>query len=154
MAKKTFSTVDGLKREVNKRINSALREEIGDYVESKLKEHIQSDVYDTYDPVVYARRKDNGGLTDDTNIRRNVKSQVLSVFEEAPPDQSRLQDEPVTFNKPDALARIIEQGAKNPWNGKRYRWTEPRPFVSNTQKDINYRYAEIVKLLKKRINKE
>lgn len=149
MASKSFSSVDGLKEEINKRINKSLNNEIAEYVESKLKDHIDKDVYSTYTPVLYDRRKEDGGLMDEANIRKTVRSQELNVYEEAPLEGPRLRGS--QFWNKDGLSKLIENGAHNPWNRKRYRWTKPRPFVTNTQKDINYRYSKIIKMLKERI---
>lgn len=149
MANKNFYSVAELEKEVKKRINAALREEVGDYVEDKLKEHIQSDVYNTYTPVSYERRTTSGGLLDDSNIRRTVTNNTLSVYEEAEIDGPRLSGE--KFPNKDGLAQLIEHGAYNPWDKKRYRWMKPRKFVTNTQKEINSKYSQILKLLKNRI---
>ena len=66
MAKKSFSTVDKLQREIMRRANEALKNEVKDYVEDKMKSHVEKDVYATYSPVEYERREANGGLLDDS----------------------------------------------------------------------------------------
>ena len=88
-------------------------------------------------------------MLDDSNIRRTVTNNTLSVYEEAEIDGPRLGGE--KFPNKDGLAQLIEHGAYNPWNKKRYRWMKPRKFVTNTQKEINSKYSQILKLLKNRI---
>lgn len=150
MAKFTATTVNALQTEIMRRANLALKNEIASTVKERLKTHVQKDVYSTYSPVEYERREGSGGLVDDKNLKHKVRSRTLYVYEEAPIDGPRL-DAPNFKNRPDSLARIIEEGAYNPWNYRKYKWTKPRPFMENTQDDIDYRYADIVKLLKNRI---
>lgn len=147
----TTSTLNGLRYEIARRVNKTLNKEVAGYVKDKLKEHVKEDVYSTYSPTEYNRREENGGLLDDKNIRHKVKSCELSVYEEAPIEGPRL-DSPNWVEKKDSLAQIIEHGAHNPWNSREYPWTKPRPFVTKTQEDINYRYAEILDILEKGVN--
>lgn len=142
----TATTVKSLQKEIMRRANVTLKEQVAPYVEDKLKEHIQSDVYDTYSPVEYERRKSNGGLMDDSNIIDDMRSGQLKVWNKTPTDPPKFKHK--DYNNPDGLARLIEEGAHNPWNYKKYRWTKPRPFITNTQADINYRHAAIVNILK------
>lgn len=48
MGKKSFNTVEGLQREIMKRANKALKNEVKDYVKDKMKSHVEQDVYATY----------------------------------------------------------------------------------------------------------
>ena len=139
MAKFTATTVGALQTEIMRRANLALKNEIASTVKERLKTHVQKDVYSTYSPVEYERREESGGLVDDKNLKHKVRDRTLYVYEEAPIDGPRLNAQNFK-NKPDSLARIIEEGAYNPC-----------PFMENTQDDIDYRYADIVKLLKNRI---
>lgn len=159
MAKKSFTTTGELQKEIVHRAKKALKNEVKDYVVDKLKLNIQKEVYNTYSPVEYERRGVNGGLLDDknvdgsqgsTSIRANVHDRTLTVYEEAPVDPPKLAHK--EYDAPDGLAKLIEEGAHNPWSGRRYRWTKPRPFVTKTQHDINYAYSDIVKMLRNRIN--
>lgn len=151
MAQKSFSTVDQLQREIMRRANKALKNEVKDYVEDKMKSHVEKDVYATYSPVEYERREANGGLLDDSNIRDVVYDRTLTVYNETHVEGPRLNHK--EYKNPDGLPRLLESdNIRNPWTHKRYRWMNPRPFMTNTQKDINYRYADIVEMLRKRIN--
>lgn len=150
MARHSYPTISSLEKQIKARAGKALKNEVANYTTNKLKEHIQKDVYDTYNPVMYERRKEDGGLMDDGNIRKVYRAGKLNVYEEASPASSDgTSDTPQS--KPDALALIIEQGAKNPQNHYHYKWMEPRPFVSNTQDEINRNPTEILEMIKKRI---
>ena len=158
MAKFTATTVSALQKEIMRRAKKAMKNEVADYVEDKLKQHVQKDVYSTYSPKEYDRRENYGGLVDDKNIRSEYRDRdrTLYVYEEAPIEGPRL-DASNWVNKPDSLAQLIEAGAHNPWNYRNYRWTKPRTFMGNAQDDINYRYADIVRMIKNRVehdNKE
>lgn len=57
------------------------------------------------------------------------------------------------YHNPDGLPRLLESdNIRNPWTHKRYRWMKPRPFMTNTQKDINKHNKDIVKMVEQRIN--
>lgn len=152
MAKKkySYSTVADLKTEIVRRAGYALNNEVAEHVTNKLRSHVKSDVYDIYTPKMYERREEDDGLLDQGNIRKTYRAGVLNIYEEAPPAlPNGVSDR--TQDKPDALANIIEQGAKNPWNHRRYRWMSPRPFVTNTQEEINNNPEPIIEMIQKRI---
>lgn len=155
MAKKSFMKVNGLSDEIVHRAKKALNNEVKDYVVDRLKKSIQKEVYNTYSPVEYERRESDNGLMDDSDvnghspIRANVHSRTLTVYEEAKVDPPKLKHK--DYHVPDGLARLIEDGAHNPWNERRYRWTKPRPFVSDTQNYINEHPNQIKKMIQNRI---
>lgn len=158
MANKSFTSINQLQKEIVHRAKKALNNEVKDYVVDKLKSNVQKKVYNTYSPVEYERREANGGLLDDSNldgergttsIRAKVHDRTLTVYEEAPVDPPKLNHK--EYNAPDGLARLIEEGAMNPWNNRHYKWENPRPFVTKTQEDIDKHPSEIVKMVKNRI---
>lgn len=121
MGKKSFNTVEGLQREIMKRANKALKNEVKDYVEDKMKSHVEQDVYATYSPVEYERRETNGGLLDDSNIRDVVHGRVLTVYNETQVEGPRLANHK-EYHNPDRLPRLLESdNIRNPWTHKRYR---------------------------------
>ena len=149
----SFYTVYSLKKEIRKRAVKALQNEIKDYVVNRLESHIETDVYKSYSPVEYERRKEKDGLLSNNNIKSEVNDLTLTITEEAEIEGPRIPGYGKFPNK-DGLAQLIEHGSHNPWNGKRFRWTKPRKFITNTQNDINYKYSKILKMLKKRIEND
>lgn len=154
MAKFTATTVNALQTEIMRRANKAMKNSVAPYVEDKLKQHIKKDVYSTYSPVEYDRREADGGLLNeskDSGISSTYRTadRTLTVFERAPVDPPKLEHK--EYNAPDGLAKLIEEGAHNPWNNRHYKWENPRPFVSKTQADINTHNSAIVKMLKDQI---
>lgn len=151
MAKVSCSTVRGLQTAITKRVNKALANEVADYVEDKLKQHVKDDVYNSYIPYMYERRKENGGLLDDNNISHTVKNKTLTVYERAPVDPPRLESHKEYTNK-DGLAQLLEASPYDPWGSAHPDlWARPRKFMSNTQEDINKHNSEIKKMIKNRI---
>ncbi|MEK4006335.1 hypothetical protein [Paenibacillus sp. FSL H3-0333] len=64
-----FKNLKELEKYLNKQIAQTLKNDIGNGVaREKLKANIQSEVYDRYDPVIYERQGEHGGLIDDANI--------------------------------------------------------------------------------------
>ena len=157
MAKKSFDSLGKLEKEIVRRANKALNNEVKDYVVDELKSRIKKDVYSSYSPVMYDRREGDGGLLDDTSvgdentgsIQAHVYRRTLRVYERAEVDPPKLKHK--EYNAQDGLTQLIETGAKNPWNNRHYKWQNERPFMSNTQDYINNHPKQIVDMLKARI---
>jgi len=65
-----FKSLKDLEKHLNKQIAQSLKNDVGNGVaRKKLKENIQTEVYDKYDPVMYERQREKGGLIDDANIK-------------------------------------------------------------------------------------
>lgn len=157
MAKKSFNNLNGLQTEIVRRANKALNNEVKDYVVNKLKSNIQKDVYRSYSPVQYERREDNGGLLDDSgldsqtgSIQAEVYKRTLRVYERAEVDPPKLNHK--EYNARDGLAQLIENGAKNPWNNRHYKWENSRPFMTHTQDYINRHPKQIMDMIQNRID--
>lgn len=160
----TFNSFDALQNEIMHRADEALKNEVSDMVKEKLKEHVQTDVYDAYgsqEPLIYSRRKANGGLLDDSNItsklntrsgKDGARKSTLTVRDEAHIEGPRIEGYSEQPGQT-PLAALLESGkVKNPWTGYRGSWTKARKFVTKTQSDINSHYTEILSKIKERIN--
>lgn len=157
MAKKSFDDLSKLEKEIVRRANKALKNEVKDYVVDELKSRIKKEVYNNYSPVMYDRREENGGLLDDSNVDRDTGSirakvyrRTLRVYERAEVDPPKLNHK--EYDAPDGLAQLIENGAKNPWNNRHYRWQNSRPFMSDTQDYINNHPKKIVDMIQARVD--
>ena len=136
-----------LEAELKKRIQNALVNEVNDVVQDVMQDHIISDVYDVYDPVMYTRRMNNGGLLDRDNIVSDLKGDLrLSVKNVTLGDKYyslRTYDKsggytskPMisqNYNKP--IAGVIETGEGYDVKGWEYDGV-PRPFMRNTYEDL------------------
>lgn len=155
MAKKSCYTLKELETEIVRRADIALKKDVAPYVKDKLKAHIEKDVYAKYTPVQYERRKDDGGLLDDSgndaSIQVKTRPRELTVYERAQPDPPILENHKEYSNR-DGLARLLESdNIYNPWGSQNVPWTKPRRFMSKTQKEINSHPNDIKKMIKKRI---
>lgn len=138
-----FKNINELAKYVNQQVlPKTLKEDVGEkLVRPKLKENIQSEVYDVYEePVVYERLKEHGGLLDDANIIVNmIDNNTVSI-------ESRRMDDGRD------VSVIVETGV-----GYNPEWLFPytnkgRPFTEVTRDELrndgSVEYA-IIKGLKK-----
>lgn len=146
------NNLEQLETELRKRINNALVSEVDETVKETMMEHIISDVYEVYDPVLYTRRLNsmrNGGsgLLDGDNIKSELKSDLLLAVKNvtlgdkyvgirkynlsggytSTPEISQ------NYNKP--IAGVIETGQGYDIDGWEYNGV-PRPFIRNTCDDL------------------
>lgn len=136
-----------LEAELKKRIQNVLVNEVSDVAKDNMQEHIVSDVYNKYDPVIYARRMNNGGLLDRNNIVSDLKGDLkLSVKNVTLGDKyysireysksGGYTSKPMisqNYNKP--IAEVIETGQGYDVKGWEY-YGVPRPFMRNTYEDL------------------
>ena len=136
-----------LETELRKRIQNALTNEVNDVVKDVMQDHIISDVYDKYDPVMYARKMNNGGLLDRNNIVSDFKGALrLSVKNITLGDKyyglhtynksGGYTSTPMiskNYNKP--ITEVIETGQGYDVEGWEYDGV-PRPFMRNSCEDL------------------
>ena len=159
-----FNSYSDLEKEIMRRAESALKTDVADSVKEKLKEHIENDVYGAYgsmDPLIYERRKSDGGLLDDKNITSTIDSNncignlmgsTLTVTDKAHIEGPRIAGYSEQPGKT-PLATLLESGkVENPWTGYRGSWTKARRFISKTQAEVNAHPSEIADLIRKSID--
>lgn len=122
MANKDFDDLASMFKFLEQQAQSVLKQEIAKTVVKKMQKHIQEDVYDVYDPVMYERKGYNGGLIADDNIEITVV------------DDNTISVENIRFDGDREVAEIVESGMGYifdfPYNGV------PRPFTENTRKEL------------------
>lgn len=77
----TTKDLDKLFAELQKRINVAQTTDVAATVREEMIDQIEQEVYSVYDPKIYERKKDNGGLTDDDNIDSYMTNATTLVVE-------------------------------------------------------------------------
>lgn len=137
---KTFKNLKELMKSIQIEIDKSLSEDVSKKVKKVQLEHVKKDVYDKYEPTVYNRRKDNGGLSDIDNIEgKLIKSGLLSI-------ENKRKDEETGR----LVAPVVETGQGYnydfPFNGK------SRPFVKNTIQELEVT-QEHVQALKEGLQK-
>lgn len=132
---KVCKNLQELRNEIMKRVNASLKEDVGEKVKEIMLEHIETDVYNSYEPKTYSRRGDDGGLSDPDNIvvQREYDGAV-SIENVTVGREFYFQDrEAIRSDNADSpLAPIIETGKGYDYWNKSF----PRPFVKNTVEEI------------------
>lgn len=139
--------LEELEKELYKRINKALDEDVADTVKEVMTDHIVSDVYDAYEPVVYQRRYSNGGLLDINNIIATMGDNGELFVQNITLGNStyfipEINKGFISANVDKFITPIIEYGT-----GYDVVDIEPRPFIQNTHDDLerNHYHTEAMK---------
>ena len=149
----TIDSLDKLFAHIQKQVTDALQTDVAEDTVELMKEHIQTDVYDKYEPTQYVRRMEDGGLIDDDNyliedIDNGVK--ITNITRDngyaTPSDPDRL------------VTPIVESGVGYTWRKSKIYQMQPypRPFVRNTAKDLEEGKLKesMKKALEKRLGKD
>ncbi|MDR1629235.1 MAG: hypothetical protein LBS36_03350 [Oscillospiraceae bacterium] len=142
-------TLEELNKVLRKKITESLKADVFESIKEVEKKHINSDIYDVYEPTWYTRRKSNGGLIDDSNFICDIDESALSlnVINVTPPNESVLGTPYDSSNKTALLSWIESGSVPNIFNNNDYAWMHPRPFVKNSIDDllINKQHIKILK---------
>lgn len=142
-----------LEKELYKRINTALDTEVADTVKEVMTDHIIQDVYDKYEPKLYQRRYNDGGLLDPENIIatlgddgellvQNITLGADTVYGQDPSGFGYYNSR----NANEFITPIIETGIGYDVSKWKYNGV-PRPFMENTHNDLeqNHYHTEALK---------
>jgi hypothetical protein len=134
-----FQNLDQLFQYLNQVNENIMANEVADKVKSIQSEMVEEVVYDAYDPYVYERRGDYGGLSDTRNMIHTVTSTMNGL---------QLIIRNVTTGSKNSnfeIAGLIEYGHDNghgvyEYNynraGTEQQFMQPRPFISETIKRL------------------
>lgn len=115
----TFNNLNSLFAHLEKEIRHTLQDEVAETVKDHMSETIQLNVYNTYSPMYYERRGEQGGLIDKRNMEATVNGDTLTVKDIAPLDNGSTKYD---------LDAIIEFG----WGNQPF----PRPFYDGTEERL------------------
>lgn len=116
----TFKNLDDLMKHIEKDVQDALKHEVAEEVKETMSQAVQTSVYDVYDPFVYTRRFNNGGLMSTSNMNSRVDGNTLTVANETPLDNGRTDY---------SLTDIIVNGlGRQPFS---------RNFISQTEENLD-----------------
>lgn len=119
----TFKNLASLMKHIEKDAQETLETEVAETVKDHMSETIQLNVYNSYSPLTYERREEQGGLIDKNNMEATVNGNTLTVKDIAPLDNGNTQYE---------LGAIIEFGWGNmPFERPYYDDTEERLLATN-----------------------
>lgn len=155
-----IKSLKDLRSKLEKAITDSLEKEVYEMVITTERSHTDTDVYKKYKPKVYVRRLDEGGLRDIRNMvydKSKTKNGILEV-ENITKYNIDKQDEDIEdyldYDLEDddgndsgfSLTALIEYGVEKLYPGTEERLRKqgkeippyglPRPFISNTKKEI------------------
>lgn len=135
---KSYDNLEDLFSALEDDIEQVLKTDVANKAISVMKKHVKSDVYDKYDPNVYERKKDKGGLLDSV-VSEDIDKNTISI-ENNRKNTSEEQAIGDGYEDSRDIANIVETGKGYYWVGrdKKGRTNEtPRPFVANTSLDLD-----------------
>lgn len=101
-------------------------------------------VYAHYEPEVYERRMDEGGLSDIRNMSvvdfGITNKSAFLIFENLAEGNDNQAGKYITD--------MIEEGIESMWNNPDGAWSEPRPFVEETIRRLKENPQELVNAIK------
>ena len=129
MADKNFDTIDELMSYVYNQVEQVMETIIADFIEQKLRESIETRVFEPYSPVLYERRSlnsDNEGLLNCWNRQIDGEGNTIRLIIENSATK-------VWENSSSSLAELIEYGSPQ---SQGQIWLEPRPFIEPVMEEL------------------
>lgn len=127
----TYKNLKELRADLEKKIEASLASNVAKQVEKTVKEHIQTDVYNSYSPVIYERRnelKDAPFYHDVYNVAGII---TLQSYSTASSNVSLVYGSSYDGQAGDFAQMINDGKVPNIFNNLRYIWQTPRPFYDN-----------------------
>lgn len=126
-----FTTYEALEKHLISTFADAMSrsKDIDDVLASAMSQAVYDVVYNHFEPELYVRRKDMGGLSDPlqmgiTQFGIYDDGRAFIVFENLAEGDDNLQGE--------TLTDTIVEGIESNWSKKDGPWTDPRDFVRET----------------------
>lgn len=135
-----FDNLKDLENFLLLKIKKAMVTTVASEVKQLESQNIQGIVYGSYNPKIYQRRMENGGLSDVNNMQHAVTSGgnmvVLTVDNITTSNQSYNPNDKDPFQ----LAGLVEYGDGNGYGEYDYKsssdYLNPRPFIRKTKEDL------------------
>ena len=138
MSKKEYNDIEELYADLLNDLKNIVGDEVAKEMKKIEQEVIDENVYSVFNPKVYERRKDNGGLRSEDNMVTDISTTddgIIIEIENMTTGNERYND----YWK-DEIQPLIESGSYM-WNGK---MPPPRPFIDDAQKEVDKKIEEIV----------
>ena len=129
MADKNFNDVQTLMNYVYDQVGQVMETIIADFIEQKLRESIETRVFEPYSPVLYERRSlnsDNEGLLNCWNRQIDGEGNIIRLVIENTATK-------VWEDSSMSLAELIEYGSPQ---SQGQIWLEPRPFMNLVMEEL------------------
>ena len=128
---KDFDSIEKLFTSISNDFIKVMKNEVTEEFKDKHQEVIEEVVYNVYDPIDYPRRYENDGLLDRDNMKSKVKK-IGDFIELEFENETTVSPYTYDSNRGDRLDEIIEYGT-----GGIYEYSQPRPFIEETQKRVD-----------------
>ena len=138
MSKDSYNDVEELCADLLNDIKNSVADEVVKEMKKIEQEVIDRNVYSVFNPKVYERRKDNGGLRSEDNMVTDISTNGDSVIIEI--ENMTTGNERYNDYWKGEIQPLIESGSYM-WNGK---MPPPRPFIDDTQREVDKRIDKIV----------
>lgn len=135
---KVCNNLAELESYIRSQLQDCLYNEIGDEIDHVIQKHVQSDVYDAYDPLIYERR----GLLKSAQYLYHIPNGLtLEVVDQTPGDTPIMPG----YSAPTStqLSEIISGGLQGNRYGK-WRLAFPRPYMQNAEDEVQQKVVEIL----------
>ena len=134
-----YSSYEALFAALQQSINETMIDEVATAAKDTMQAEIQNTVYSVYEPKVYQRRYDNGGLID----AANMKSELIADGTVAITNETPINDAYGGSDSPSLAEQIITgQGYTYQGYGAGA-YLQPRDFISATEDDLNSTGAHV-----------
>ncbi len=137
MSKDVYDDIDSLFADLLNDIKTSVAEEIAEQMIEIEQDIIDENVYEAFEPRVYERREERGGLRCKGNMEVKIKPNSDGVSIEVM-NKTRGNSEYKNYHR-NYIQPLIEEG--------RYIWTRKppaRPFIDDVQKEIDNNAEEMV----------
>lgn len=127
----TYSSLTELFASLQQSINETMVDEVATVVKETMQAEVQNTVYSVYNPKVYERRYDQGGLIDEENYHAElVADGTVAITNDTSINEVYGGDDSMSLTE-----QIIEGKGYNYGNGSEP-YAQPRDFIDATKEDL------------------
>ena len=138
MSKDSYDDIEELYADLLNEIKNTVADEIAKEMKKIEQKVIDRNVYSAFNPKVYERRKDGGGLRSESNMVADISTDSDGVTIEV--KNMTTGNERYNDYCAGEIQPLIESGSYT-WNGT---MPPPRPFIDDTQKEVDKKIDKIV----------
>lgn len=143
-----YTSLEALFIDLQKKINESLVEDVAPVVKSIMGDEVQNTVYSVYQPKMYERRFNDGGLLDEENYHAElIENGTVAITNDTPINDIYGGDDSMSLTQ-----QVIEGVGYTYGNGTEP-YAQPRDFMEATREDLHQTNAHVEALktgLKKR----
>lgn len=133
-----YTSLEALFKDLQKKINESLVDDVAPVVKSAMSDEVQNTVYSVYQPKIYERRFNDGGLLDEENYHTElVADGTVAITNDTPINDIYGGDDSMSLTE-----QVIEGKGYGYGNGTEP-YAQPRDFMEATREDLRQTNAHI-----------